>query len=154
MTRPEDLVAAIRAEPAGKGFLTAGASREKLDTLERELRVTLPADLRELLMLSDGIGVARATGAYLESVAGLRRLAMDDLFDRDFPGALAVGDDGANGTYLVDVQGRLGGPGEVLLTDRGSLLPRDTVRAGHTVSDMLDAVIGGEDLWARSRLGE
>jgi hypothetical protein len=154
MTRSEDLVAAIRAEAAGKGFLTAGASREKLDTLERELRVTLPADLRELLLLSDGIGVARATGAYLESVAGLRRLAMDDLFDRDFPGALAVGDDGANGTYLVDVQGRCGNPGDVLLTDRGSLLPRDTVRAGRTVSDMLDAVIGGEDLWARPRLGE
>ena len=50
MTRPEDLVAAIRAEPGGRGFLTAGASREKLETLEHELRVTLPADLREIAL--------------------------------------------------------------------------------------------------------
>jgi hypothetical protein len=152
MRSPEELVAAVRAEPAGRGFLVPGASPEALDALERKLTVPLPPDLRELLLLSDGIGVARPTGIHIESIAGLRRLAMDDLFDPDFPGALVVGDDGANGTYLIDVRGQFGRSGDVLLTDRGSLLPRDTVRAGSSVSDVLDFVLRGEDLWSRPRL--
>jgi hypothetical protein len=153
VTRAEELIAAVAAEPPGRGFLAPGASPEAIAELEEQLLVPLPADLKELLLLSDGIGVARTTGFYLASVQELRRLAHDDRYDHDFPGALPVGDDGATGTYLVDLGGVFGTVGDVLLTNRGSLLPRDTVRAGSSVSDVLAAVLSGDDLWDRPRLG-
>lgn len=144
----EKLIEAVRALPAGRGFLAPPASAKALDALEADLGRPLPDDLRALLLRSDGIGVAASCGCYLESVAGLRRLNGDDLYKSLLPRALLVGDDGASGLYLVDPGGRL------LLTDRGSLLPRDTVAAGASVSDVLAAVLAGVDLWARSRLGE
>jgi SMI1 / KNR4 family (SUKH-1) len=149
----DDLIAAVRAEPPGHGFLAPGASPDTLAALDRDLGQPLPADLKELLLRSDGIGVSRSTGLYLHGMQGLRRLAFDDLYASAFPGALLIGDDGANGLYLVDVAGRFGAPpGGVLLTDRGSLLPRDTVLAGSSVSAVLAAVLAGEDLWSRARL--
>ena len=143
----DELIEAVRALPAGRGFLAPPASPQALDALAAGLGRPLPADLRALLLRSDGIGVAASTGFYLESVAGLRRLAGDDLYMSAFPGALLVGDDGASGLYLVDRDGR------VLLTDRGSLLSRDTVVTGESVSDVLAAVLEGTDLWTRPRLG-
>jgi len=154
MSRADELVEAVRTQPAGRGFLAGGGSPATLDELEQDLGKRLPTDLRELLLRSDGIGVARPTGFFLPSVLGLRRLNGDDLYAGAFPGALLVGDDGASGLYLVDVEGRFGGrPGDVLLTDRGSLLARDTVIAGSSVSEVLAAVLAGEDLWSRPRLG-
>ncbi len=143
----DELIEAVRALPAGRGFLAPPASGAALDALEADLGRPLPGDLRELLLRSDGIGVAASCGCYLESVAGLRRLAGDDLYMSAFPGALLVGDDGASGLYLADADGR------VLLTDRGSLLPRDTVVAGASVSGVLAAVLAGTDLWTLPRLG-
>jgi len=142
----DELIQAVRALPAGRGFLAEPAFAEALDALEADLGRPLPADLRALLLRSDGVGVAGVCGCYLESVIGLRRLAGDDLYASAFPGALLIGDDGASGLYLVDSHGR------VLLTDRGSLLPRDTVAAGTSVSQVLAAVLAGTDLWTLPRL--
>jgi hypothetical protein len=67
---------------------------------------------------------------------------------------LLIGDDGAQGLYLIDVTGRVSGSGgAVLLTDRGSLLPQDTVVAGPSVSAVLHRILNGEDLWQLPRLG-
>jgi len=79
-------------------------------------------------------------------VLGLRRLAADDMYTSAFPGAWLVGDDGASALYVVRTDG------SVLLTDRGSLEPRDTVVAGASVSDVLAAVLDGRDLWSLPRL--
>jgi SMI1/KNR4 family protein SUKH-1 len=143
----DELIEAVRALPPGRGFLAPPASPQALNALAADLGRPLPADLRELLLRSDGIGVAASCGYYLESVAGLRRLAGDDLYMSAFPGALLVGSDGASGLYLLAADGR------VLLTDRGSLLPRDTVVAGASVSEVLAAVLAGTDLWILPRLG-
>jgi hypothetical protein len=142
----DELVERVRALPAGRGFLSAPAPMETLDALEGDVGRPLPPDLRELLLRSDGIGVAASCGCYLESVLGLRRLAADDMYTSAFPGAWLVGDDGASALYVVRTDG------SVLLTDRGSLEPRDTVVAGASVSDVLAAVLDGRDLWSLPRL--
>jgi hypothetical protein len=153
VTRAEDLVARVRAEPPGRGWTAEGATEADLMALQSDVSVPLPPDLIALLRLSDGLGVARPTGFFLASVVGLRRFAFDDLYDHDFPGCLPVADDGATGTYLVDIAGALGIVADVLLTNRGSLLPRDTVRAGSTLLEVLESVLDGEDLWQRPRIG-
>ncbi len=152
MTRAEQLVAKAREEPLGRVFLPAPASPEAVAEVEQQLSVPLPPDIKELLLLSNGLGVVRPTSLFLASVDDIRRYAVDGLYQADFPGALAIGDDGAVGTYLIDRMGVLAPAGDVLLTDRGSLLPRDTVRAGRSVLDVLEAVLSGEDLWERPRL--
>jgi hypothetical protein len=147
VTRPtlDELVERVRTLPAGRGFLATPASVASLDALEADVGRPLPPDLRELLLRSDGIGVAASSGCYLASVLGLRRLAGDDLYTSAFPGAWLVGDDGASGLYVARTDG------SVLLTDRGSLEPRDTVVAGASVSDVLAAVLDGRDLWSLPR---
>jgi hypothetical protein len=142
----DELVERVRALPAGRGFVSAPASMESLDALEADVGRPLPPDLREMLLRSDGIGVAASCGCYLQSVLGLSRLAADDMYTSAFPGAWLVGDDGASGLYVVRTDG------SVLLTDRGSLEPRDTVVAGASVSDVLAAVLDGRDLWSLPRL--
>jgi SMI1/KNR4 family protein SUKH-1 len=148
-----ELVDAIRSLPPGRGFLAGPATKADVDALVGDLPAPLPRDVRELLLLSDGIGVAGMCGFYLPSVVGLRRLAADDTYGDAFPGALPVGDDGAQGLYLVDTTGSIGGAsGVIILTDRGSLLATDSVAAGPNVSAVLQRVINGDDLWELPRL--
>ena len=144
---PDDLVAAVRALPPGRGFLAAPSAEAALDALVADVGRPLPADLRALLLLSDGIGVAASCGCYLESVLGLRRLAWDEEYAETFPGAWVIGNDGGSGLYLVPA-----GDGPVLLVDRGAMDLAHTVRAGDTASAVLAAVLAGQNLWELPRL--
>lgn len=151
----DELVAALRAEPAGRVFLSPPPDPAELDAFERDFQRDLPGDVRDLFTRSNGVGLARpSVSFYLPSIAGLRRLNDDDVYTTAFPGMLLIADDGGAGLYVVDLPNRTGhGAGTVLLTDRGSLQPVDTTIAGPSVTDVLWAVLGGEDLWLRPRLG-
>lgn len=152
-TDPAELVEAVRSLPAARGFVAPPASSAEVDALNAELPAPLPSDVRQLLLLSNGIGVAGTSGFYLASVAGLRRFAADELYTGAFPGGLPIGDDGAQGLYVVDTAGRVSGSaGAVLLTDRGSFLPEDTVVAGPSASAVISRILEGEDLWQLPRM--
>lgn len=149
----DQIIDAVRALGPVDGSLAPGADDEELDAVERDLGRPLPADVRELLRRSNGIGADRSTGCYLDSTVGLRRHAGDDSIAAAYPGALIVGDDGSMGLYLVDIEGRFGTrAGGVLLIDRSWLGPERTIVAGASVSDVFEAVLAGEDLWARPKL--
>jgi hypothetical protein len=154
MTDITSVIAALEAEPEGKVFRSPAASDDDVASFERDTGLAFPDDVRRLLAWSNGVGVARSpVGFYMPSLAGLRRLNSDELYTEAFPEMLLIGDDGASGLFVIDAPGRTGhGVGAVLLTDRGSLRQQDTVVAGQSVTEVLDAVLAREDLWRRPHL--
>jgi hypothetical protein len=151
----DELVAALAAEPAGRVFLSPPPDPAELDAFERDFQRVLPGDVRELFTRSNGVGLARpSVSFYMPSIMGLRRLNDDDVYTTAFPQMLLIADDGGSGLYVIDTPNRTGhGAGTVLLTDRGSLQPVNTAIAGPSVTDVLWAVLAGENLWRRPRLG-
>lgn len=154
---PEELravIAALETEPKNRVFRSDPAGEQDIAEFERDTGVALPGDVRQLLFWSNGVGVARSTGGfYLPPLSGLRRLNSDELYTSAFPDMVLIADDGGNGLFVIDTPGRSGhGEGVVLLTDRGSLRPQDTVVAGPSVTAVLAAVLAHEDLWRRPRL--
>jgi hypothetical protein len=101
----------------------APASDPQIQELEAEWRVSLPAEHRALLLLSDGASI-HAGGAVLNlgSVEDMDAWNDDDVIADSIPDLFVFGDDGGGRFYTYDPGGALGhGSYAVFLVSMGYL---------------------------------
>lgn len=90
-------------EIAATWYKEPGANSSQIESLEQELKVTLPEDYRHFLLWSDG-GEGDIGKCYLSlwSIGEIPQLNSDYLISHYVPGLVGIGTDGGSICYALD----------------------------------------------------
>jgi len=142
------LVNRLKSIGSPRVISTTAADEKKLAAIERRFHVTLPDDLRAALEWSDGVAIhGDASKIQLYGVDDLEFANLDEGFLEDLPDMLVFGDDGDGSIYFYDPQNKLElGAYSVYMVKQGQLGFDHARHCGASVSVMVQAIVGGEDL--------
>jgi hypothetical protein len=104
--------------------------------------VDLDGELRAMYEAWNGGSVGGVNVYDLEDVAEVN----PDL-RAGIPFGLFFGDDGGDGSFFMDLDGSLGKEGAVYWTNRGGLVPADSIPVGDSLGDFLESAGRGEKRW-------
>ena len=126
-----------------------------LDALEAELGLAFPDDYREVMRARDGFALAKhRTALNVFRAEGLSEHNADEELEAGLPGMFVIGSDGGGSVYFYDPRGTLGkGKWALFLAPLNDLDLAEARFAGASLSDVVDAVLGDEELHGRPRLG-
>jgi SMI1 / KNR4 family (SUKH-1) len=152
----EDLLRRMRGLSAPEWFAGKSGSPEALEAMEREFELRLPDDYRQLMLFSNGGGLyEHATSINLEPAETLMWHNLDERFRESLPGMFVIGDDGGGSLYFYDPRNQLGqGAYSIFLVPLGTLSLDKAFLVGHSISEVIERIMAGEDLFAGYRSGD
>jgi hypothetical protein len=153
-TMESSLISRLRAPSTHKLSTARPATEEELGQVEQEYGVAFPADYRQLVLFSRGLGVrSRGTPIHLSFDDTSAHLEDESLAAR-LPAMVVIGDDGGGSVYFYDPRDALGkGAFAVFLVPMSALGFEDAIFAGRSLTEVIEHVLADEDFYRRPRLG-
>ncbi len=145
----QSIAARLAALPAGTLLRDRGATVAEIAEIERRNGVTLPDDLRETLLFSNGLGIESAgTSLDLYNARDLAWTSSAPDYRERLAGMLLLGTDGKGSVYFADPENRLGrGNFAVYLVRMSDLHLQSSRFLGRSFSDAVETILAGTDLY-------
>jgi hypothetical protein len=129
---PVTILELLGGLPESQWVTRPSAPPESLAALESKYHLQLPADYRELMLVTNGCGLyGHRTKLNLEQAEELLWYNEDPDFAAQLPGMFVIGDDGGGALFYYDPANRLGkGAYAIFQVDFGAMdFPPSTRRA-------------------------
>lgn len=114
---------------------------------------TLPADFAAIVRW-DGGHLRGETSLYVDSTAQLVKYWNSDHLMPKLPSAVVFGHDGGGSFFYFDTDGSLGhGAWSVYIVRMSEKSRSGSIFAGYSLTDVVEAIVRGDDLFDRDELG-
>jgi len=149
------LLTRLEALPDAQWMTSPPAPEEDLAALERKYGLTLPADYRALMHVTDGFGLyVQPSKLNLETAGDMLWHNQDPRFTESLPGMFVIGDDNGDGIFYYDPAGRLGkGRFALFYVDLGVIGFPHSKYVARDLTQLIHAILDGSDLWNQPHLG-
>lgn len=142
----QDIVEKLKKLDSSQFESNEGCNEEMLEELEAAIKLKLPEDFRQLLLLSNG-GTINGPNSVLnyEPVEYLEGHNQSEFFKTNIPDTFVIGDDGGGCIYYYDPQNKLWkGAWSLYYPSMGALFFKESVFVGVSLGDLIDKIIAGE----------
>jgi hypothetical protein len=131
------------------------ATPEALAALEAKYHITLPADYRELMLVTNGCGLyGHRTKLNLELADDLLWHNEDPRFTTHLPGMFVIGDDNGDSIFYFDPTNHLEKSAyAVFMVELGVIGFPYSKYAAPTFAALIDAILDNRDIWDNPYLG-
>jgi hypothetical protein len=131
------------------------ATAESLAALENKYHLQLPADYRELMLITNGCGLyGHRTKLNLEQADELLWHNEDPRFTADLPGMFVIGDDNGDALFYYDPTNRLDkGAYAIFQVDFGMIGFPHSKHAAGSLTQLIEAILANEAIWGYPYLG-
>lgn len=152
---PVALLERLRGLPESNWMTNPPAAAESLAELENKYHLVLPADYRELMLVTSGCGLyGHRTQLNLEPANELLWHNQDPRFTSELPGMFVIGDDNGDALFYYDPANRLGkGDFAVFQVDFGTIGFPYSKYAAASLTGLLEAILANEAIWEYPYLG-
>jgi len=145
----------LRALPESDWMPHPPATPESLALLESKYHLELPADYREVMLVTSGFGLyGHRTQLNLESADELLWHNEDPSFTAELPGMFVIGDDNGDALFYYDPANRLGkGEYAIFQVDFGTIGFPYSKHAASSLTDLIEAILANKSIWEYPYLG-
>jgi hypothetical protein len=150
------LVERLKQLPTSEVEHRPPASDEEIDEIEEVTGFKLPADLRELLVWSNGVSIRSSkTGLSMFDAYDLAYTASEPHFDEDLPGMLILGSDNGGAVFYADPNNQIGrGAWAVYLVRMSEAGIPHSMFVGKSFTEAIETLLAQTDIYKRPELGE